>query len=227
MSSSHAALHHAIMRSIVDSGHAPTPDELSARIGVARGEIEMALTALADDHGVVLHPGSFDVWVAHPFSLAPTSFRVWSDQREWWSPCAWCALGAVELIGGTGTITTLLGHSGRQVMVQVEDGELLNTDLLVHFPIPMARAWDNVIYTCSMMLMFESETAVDAWCSAHRKPRGDVVPIDIVWNLARDWYGRHLDEDWAKWSAEEAAAIFARHGLSGPIWDLPASAERF
>jgi hypothetical protein len=227
MDLNHGTLHHAIIRSIVDNGDAATPDELATRFGVGRDEIETALRALDDYHGVVLHPGSFEVWVAHPFSLAPTSFRVWSDQREWWSPCAWCALGVVELVGGTGTITTQLGHSARQVMVQVEHGELLDTDLLVHFPVPMARAWDNVIYTCSMMLLFESETAVDTWCGAHRKPRGDVVPIDIVWNFAREWYGRHLDEDWAKWTAAEAAEMFARHGLTGPIWDLPVSAERF
>jgi hypothetical protein len=54
---------------------------------------------------------------------------------------------------------------------------------------------------------------------------GDVRPIAQVWDLARDWYGRHLDASWKKWSAEEA--IFRRHALDGPIWEMPLSQDRF
>ena len=70
-------------------------------------------------------------------------------------------------------------------------------------------------------------TSVDDWCRRHAIPRGDVQPIQRVYDFARDWYGRHLDEDRRKWTTEEARQIFSRHGLTGPIWDVPMSAERF
>jgi len=58
-------------------------------------------------------------------------------------------------------------------------------------------------------------------------PKGDVRPIEQVWNFSTEWYGRHADADWTKWSLREAADIFARHGLSGPTWALSEDAGRF
>jgi hypothetical protein len=54
-----------------------------------------------------------------------------------------------------------------------------------------------------------------------------VQPIQRVYDFARVWYGRHLDEDWRKWTTDEARAIFERFGLTGPIWQLAASSARF
>jgi len=91
----------------------------------------------------------------------------------------------------------------------------------------MSEAWDNVIATCTTMLLFEDEDHVDAWCAKHRKTKGDVQPIQKIWHFAREWYGRHADPDWEKPSATEAEAIFVRHGLTGPIWDLSAQKGHF
>lgn len=38
-------------------------------------------------------------WVIHPFSLSPTATWVQADQRGWWAPCIWCALGVAALVG--------------------------------------------------------------------------------------------------------------------------------
>jgi hypothetical protein len=99
--------------------------------------------------------------------------------------------------------------------------------LLVHFPIPMHHAWDNVIYTCSTMLLFESESKIDDWCRRHGIAKGNVQPLSRVFEFAKVWYGRHADPDWKKWSSEEARAIFERFGLTGPTWDIPTSTARF
>ena len=227
MELNNATLHHMIMKDIIERGYAPSPMELVERFDRPRPEISSALRALMEYHGVVLHPNSDDIWVAHPFSLAPTGFLVRSGEREWWGNCAWCSLGVTELAGGTAAITTSLGAVGRQVTVRIENGSLLDRDYVIHFPIPMAKVWDNVVYSCSMMLLFETASDVENWCAKRRKPKGDVRPIAQVWELAREWYGQHLDTDWKKWSAEEAAAIFHRHGLDGPIREIPLSQKRF
>ena len=41
--------------------------------------------------------------------------------------------------------------------MRIRDGRVLDTDLFVHFPVPMARAPDHVIARCSTMLLFEDE----------------------------------------------------------------------
>jgi alkylmercury lyase-like protein len=227
MDLNNSTLHHVIIDTILSRGWAPSADELAKTFKVARPRIGEALHALAEYHGVVLHPGSDEIWVAHPFSTAPTNFVVRAGAREWWANCAWCSLGAVELAGGTATITTSLGAVGRQVTIRLEAGRLLDRDYVVHFPIRMVNAWNNVLFTCSMMLLFEDEAAVDAWCARRGKIKGDVRPIEQVWGFAREWYGRHRDLTWVKWTQEEAAVMFARHGLTGPIWELPTAGDRF
>lgn len=222
-----ASLHHAILRHLIDRGYAPTRLALAAHFGVDLEEMKQSLEALQDYHGVVLHPHEPEVWIAHPFSTAPTPFVVRQDDRVWWGNCAWCSLGIAALLGGDNvTIETTLGAEGRPVTVHLDDGRV-REQLWVHFPIPMVHAWDNVIYTCSTMLIFDSETAIDLWSARHAIPRGDAQPIQRVYDFAAVWYGRHLDPEWRKWTTEEARSIFARFGFQGPIWQLPVTGERF
>ncbi|MDD7908323.1 alkylmercury lyase family protein [Pseudovibrio exalbescens] len=223
----HADLHHAIINTIIERGWAPSIDELSTLLDADRQAVVVGLRALQDYHGVVLHPHNDEVWVAHPFSTVPTGFLVRARGKEWWGNCAWCSLGAAALTGPDVTITTVPGFDRSQVSLRIEGNTLLDTNYVVHFPTPMVRAWDNVVSTCTMMLLFDDEPAVDTWCAKHGKQKGDVRPINQIWEFAREWYGRHNDPDWKKWTPTEAADIFARHGLDGPIWELPLEGERF
>lgn len=222
-----SSLHCVIIRNLMDNGFAPATEAQAATFGVKPEDVAQMLSALQDYHGVVLHPHRPEVWVIHPFSTAPTCFVVRHRERLWWGNCAWCSLGIAALLGGNGiSIDSRLGADGDPVIVHVEDGRV-QEDLFVHFPVPMTRAWDNVIYTDSTVLIFESQVEIDMWSKRHNIARGDVQPIQRVYDLAAIWYGRHLDQDWHKWTLAEAREIFRKIGLSGPIWDLPQSAERF
>lgn len=205
----------------------PSRDELQARLGCSSEELDRAFEDLAGLHGVVLHPSSHDVWAIHPFSLAPTPFLVESGEKKWWGNCAWCSLGIAVLVGGPCFITTTLGAESEQVRLTVENGQVNRNDLVVHFPIPMTRAWDNVVYTCSTMLLFRDENHVAEWSARHRIPRGDVQPVPKVLELAKRWYGEHLRPDWTKKSIAEARAIFADLGFAHPVWSLPSQEGRF
>ena len=222
-----ATLHHHILQHVVQHGHGPDEDDLAGLFEVDVQRVREGLDALVEEHGVVLHPGSHRIWVIHPFSLAPTNFWVRSAKGSWWGNCAWCSLGVAALLAEDCTITSTLGGHDEQVQVEIRDGEVFPQDLWVHFSVPMTRAWENVIYTCSTMLLFASPEQVDAWCSQHGIPRGDVQPLPKVWELARVWYGEHLSPTWTKWSVDEAREIFRRFDLGGPIWQLPDSEGRF
>ena len=222
-----ASLHHAIIRSFLDRQRPPSHAELSERFGCSPDAVRAGLRALADDHGVVLHPHSDAVWVAHPFSAAPTACLVRAEGKTWWASCIWCALGLAHLAGGTATIEARHGGLGAPVGLRLEGGALLDPDHCVHFPIPMQRAWDNVHFTCAVMLLFPTPAAVADWCAERGVPHGDVRPLAQVSAFAADWYARHADPGWRKWSLPEAAALFRRHGLDGPTWSLPAAEGRF
>jgi hypothetical protein len=201
-------LYYIILKHIIDQGFAPGPDVLSEILHTDISEVERGLYALQEYHGVVLHPHKPEIWVIHPFSLAPTNFLVKSSKGTWWGNCAWCSLGIAALLKEDLTITTNLGAHDEQVIIHIVNGEVKETNFYIHFPIPMKNAWDNVIYTCSNMLVFRDEEQIAGWCKKHNIPKGDIQPINHVWEFSKKWYGNHLNPNWEKWTMKEAKEIF-------------------
>ena len=222
-----SALHYHIIRDILDLGHAPDTDRLADLLGLSPDQIASGLQELQEYHGVVLHPNSDRIWVCHPFSLAPTLFWVESAKGSWWGNCAWCSLGVAALLQEDCRISTTLGAHEERTVVEIREGRITDSNLWVHFPVPMKNAWDNVIYTCSTMLLFRSPEEVDLWSAQHQIPKGDVQPISKIWAFAQRWYGRHRDRNWKKWTMEEAKAIFEEFDLSHEVWQLDVQAGRF
>lgn len=210
----------AINRFILQHGYAPNIAQLEDILQVENGKnlIENGLTALADNHALVLHPNTFDIWVAHPFALFPTLFWVKSKDKKFWSNCPWCSFGLSALINDDVDIFTRLNGEEESIIIQIRSGEVIQQQYFVHFPIPAKHFWDNVIYTCSMMLIFESEAEVDAWCQRHNKPKGEVIPITTVWKLAKIWYGNYLDDNFTRKTKEIAESMFESVGLTSSFW---------
>lgn len=220
-------LHYHIIKFIVEKGYAPNVTTLAEFLDIEEKEVFNSLYALEDDHGVVLHPNRPEVWVIHPFSLAPTNFLVSCPDGEWWGNCAWCSLGVAALLDRDVTITTTIGAHGDRVDIHIKDGKIVEENFLVHFPVPMNNAWDNVIYTCSVMLVFETQDQIDKWCRRHHITKGDVQPLSKIWEFAKVWYGDHLNPNWKKWTTEEVKRIFDRFSLTGEIWKISVYDSRF
>ncbi len=195
---------------------------------VSQDELELLLRGLSNIHGMVLHPHECRPWIVHPFSLTPTLNCIEGRGCMWWAPCVWCALGVATLAGGTVHIHTRLGAESKPLKITVQDGSPIDVDgLFVHFAIPPAQAWDNVHEHCSMVLPFRSSAEIQHWCSRHRLPFGEPVPISQVAQLAKYWYGSHADPDWHKWTIDEAQEIFRRAGLTSSFWTIRNRSGRF
>lgn len=41
-----------------------------------------------------------------------------------------------------------------------------------------------------------------------------------MYDLSEDWYSDRMEEDWQPMSPDAAAAVFAKHGLTGDFWSL-------
>ena len=222
-----ANLHHAIISGIIKNGFAPSNVELANLLNSDVDGIIRGLNELQEYHGVVLHPDKPEVWVIHPFSLAPTNFYVQSKKGQWWGNCAWCSLGVAALLNEDVKITTTIGAETKQVEIKIVDEKIQDSDYYIHFPIPMKNAWDNVVYTCSNMLVFENEEQVDDWTRRHNIPKGDIQSLETIWNFAKKWYGNHLRTDWQKWTVDEAKQMFKEFSLTGEIWNLDDNKDRF
>ncbi|MEM7247017.1 MAG: alkylmercury lyase family protein [Acidobacteriota bacterium] len=222
-------LHRHLLTGFLEDGAPPSTPALASRLDVSEDEARTLLRELGDDHGAVLHPHDGSPWTVHPFTTSPTAFSVHAGERSWNAPCAWCSLGVAALVGDDGPvrIRTRDGAEGEPLELVVDAQGPSEPDWLIHFPVAMLSAWDNVLYTCSVMLLFTNESTVDDWCRRRHVPRGDVRPLKTFWPFACEWYGRHLDLTWRKWTLEESRALFAKHGLSGPTWRLPPGNETF
>lgn len=223
----HSQLHYTILQYIIQNGFAPDVEELCGLLDQQKQTVIEALYALQEYHGVVLHPNEPKIWVIHPFSLAPTNFLVQTSRRSWWGNCAWCSLGVAALLKEDLSILTSYGAHGEPLIISIKDGEIQDKDLVVHFPIPMKQAWDNVIYTCSNMLVFKNRAEVERWSIQHQIPVGDIQPISTIWEFSKKWYGNHLDPNWRKWTVQEAKDIFQSFGLTHEVWQLEATKGRF
>ncbi len=73
------------------------------------------------------------------------------------------------------------------------------------------------------MLLFRSEEHLDKWLADNGRSRGATMTVEQQWELARTWYADRLSPDWRRRTPEEAEAVFAEIGLSGPFWSLRAS----
>ena len=224
---SQGLIHYTIIRKIIDDGFAPSAADLAQILQTDAETIIQQLYQLQDDHGVVLHPNEPKIWIIHPFSLAPTNFYVTSESGAWWGNCAWCSLGIAVLLNQDLKITTTIGAQTRQIDIHIVNGEIQEKNLFIHFPIRMMDAWNNVVYTCSNMLVFENEGQIDEWVAKHNIPKGDMQPIEKIWQFSKKWYGNHLHPNWTKWTISEAQDMFEEFDLTGHIWHLNSSDDRF
>jgi Alkylmercury lyase len=114
---------------------------------VPAGDIEAAFRRLAEGRVIVLMPGTTEIWMAHPLSAVPTSFRVKTARGEFWGNCIWDGLGVIAMLGGAGTVETRCPDCEEPMELRVEGGTLVDGAGVAHFAVPAARWWDNIGFT--------------------------------------------------------------------------------
>jgi alkylmercury lyase-like protein len=215
-------LHYLLTKYVIETGHAPDLASLSALAGRSENDTEDGLRQLEKMHGVILVPNSVNVWSLHPFSLMPTAFWVTNNKHGWWANCAWCSLGIGAALGENVTITTSDGAEATEITFRVKDGQLSRSDLMLHFPYPPARWWDNPYCPCGNILFFSSEPKVDDWCERHRYPKGAILDIEKSVKLANLWFGDYASPEWRRKSPAQAKAIFDELRLDSSFWNTEA-----
>ena len=137
----------AVYRHFVERGGAPSPDEVSAEVGLAAGEVCASLERLDAAHVLVLHPETRRLWMAMPFSAVPTSFRVRTARGVWWANCAWDALGISAMLQVPAEVVTSCGECGDPPPVRTTGRVLAAGSGVVHFAVPAAEWWADIGFT--------------------------------------------------------------------------------
>lgn len=144
---------------------------------------------------MVLDPQDNDhVLMAHPFASVLLGFSVRGRTHcggvaapGTRSPCPICSGTEPDLLVATRCPACDAAHA----WVVGRDG-LPPGDQVAHFPVPMRRAWDDVVRTCANQRLFWSTDCVDTWLHRTGQERGHGMDLSTLWWFASDWYTGRL-----------------------------------
>jgi len=137
-----------ILRELIASGVAPRVGDTGAALGVTESDAAAACDRLAANRVIVLRPGTRDVLMAAPLSAVPTPHVVrMTDGRSHYGNCVWDALGVIAMLGRDGDVETVCADCQAPLTLAVRGGALAPTDAVVHFAVPAARWWEDIVFT--------------------------------------------------------------------------------
>ena len=131
----------------VTSGVPPTVAELAKALAIDAGDTRSGLARLAAARIVVLQPGTGELLMVPPFSAVPTPFLVETSRYTCYANCAWDALGVPAMLRERARVITACGCCGEAMVVDVELDRAPQTADVIHFAVPAANWWDDVVFT--------------------------------------------------------------------------------
>ena len=217
-------LRQVVYREFVEEGRPPTAAEAARRLRLGVEEVLAGWGRLHDQHALVLDADRVEVRMAHPFSARPMHFVVASAEQKWWGGCAWDSFGIMAALGQPVLVATTCPGCGRPLALLADPQGPPPEPYVAHFLVPAARWWDDVVRTCSTIRLACTAGHVEAWAAGAGERVGAVVDLETMWRLGRVWYEDRLHDDHRRRTPEEATAVFAELGLTGPFWDMAGSA---
>ena len=136
-----------IYETIALTAGAPTVEEVRAALGLPAAEVEMAFHNLYSKRLLFLEPGTMRIRMAPPFSGVETAFRVFVEGKRYYANCAWDAYGIAAAFHKDARIEASCGDCGQEMLLEVRGGAPVRRDCVIHFAVPAAHWWDDLIYT--------------------------------------------------------------------------------
>ena len=130
-----------------DTTHPPSVDQTAAHFNISNEEATEYYEELHNRHAFFLDLETLTVRMANPFSGIPTDFKVHANGKTYFANCAWDMLGIPAALHTDAVIKAVCTESNESVKLEVKDGKVTNDDLLVHFPLPFSRWYDDLVFT--------------------------------------------------------------------------------
>ncbi|MGH7454554.1 MAG: organomercurial lyase, partial [bacterium] len=122
--------------------------EVARALASSVEEVEAAFARLHKKRLLVPEPGNpSQIRMAPPFSGIETPFLVKVRDKSYYANCAWDALGIPAALHSDVVVEASDGHSGDPIKLEVRNGKPVSQECAIHFAVPAARWWDDIIYT--------------------------------------------------------------------------------
>ena len=126
----------------------PTSIDIALLIGCSMADVEQAFQRLCDKRLLVLEPGTTSrIRMAPPFSGIETQHRVMVEDKVYFANCAWDAFGIAAALKKDAEIESACADCGKPLTFQIRDGKPLPQECVIHFAVPAAQWWRDIIYT--------------------------------------------------------------------------------
>jgi len=138
-----------LYRQFLEDGTAPSPADVAATLGESPEDVTEAYRRLAAGRVIVLRAGTAKILMANPLSAVPTRFRavMSADGRSYFGNCIWDALGIPAMLGQPARIEARCGDCGERMSLEAGADGGVAGEGVVHFGIPAARWWDDIVDT--------------------------------------------------------------------------------
>ena len=137
-----------ILNELIAVGTAPSVSATADARRWAESDVAAAYDRVAASRVLVLRPGTRDVLMAAPLSAVSTPHVVrLPDGRSRYGNCIWDALGVLAMLGSDGVVDSTCADCDASLELRVHNGTLDASDAVVHFAVPAARWWEDIVFT--------------------------------------------------------------------------------
>jgi hypothetical protein len=136
----------AVYQYFVKHARPPTHADIARQMGIPASVARASYRRLHQHHALFLEPGADAIRMANPLSAIPTAYSVFVAGKRLWANCAWDSLGIPAMLAADAQIEAVTS-AGDVLHYAVEDGRLRSGGGLVHFALPFARWYDDLIHT--------------------------------------------------------------------------------
>ena len=135
-----------------ETTHPPSVDETAVHFNISTEEAGELYKELHNRHALFLDVDEMTIRMANPFSSIPTDFRVHANGKTYYANCAWDMLGIPAALHINAVIEAVFTESNAPVQLEIKNGQIPNSQstnphYLVHFPLPFARWYDDLVFT--------------------------------------------------------------------------------
>jgi len=137
-----------IYATIAETTRPPDAAAVAVALGAPVEQVEAAYQRLYQKRLLVLEPGiPTEIRMAPPFSGIETPHQVRAGGKAYYANCAWDAFGVAAALHQDGDIESSCPDCGEPMSFQVRDGKPASQDCAVHFAVPAALWWHDIVYT--------------------------------------------------------------------------------
>jgi len=151
-------IRHFVYQHFADTTHPPSVDVTAAHFDISIEEASEYYKELHNRHAFFLDLETLTIRMANPFSGIATDFKVHANGKTYFANCAWDMLGIPAALHTDAVIEAVCTESNESVKLEIKDGRIApvavlgdgdaaSSKLLVHFPLPFARWYDDLVFT--------------------------------------------------------------------------------